>query len=316
VYTSAHSNEVTDHSGVWHAHDRQCNPANIANQDEQWIGYEKICASLEYEASGRLKVYTAENKHGIYVNNSLCNNLRLVNIYGTWWGENCGFDPSDYAPFQWEDSDFSGDTRYQGGGRWLWTVFNVGEPDNYLIDDLDWTAAATWRGLTEAQSSELSGAFPGEAVWSGNDSNPGDFCGGMTAGGDIPAKCSGRIGSKYEDTPLRLTYRLNPAYKVTVHTAIGLGGNAYIYIYDAQGILLTEGSLYGSFMSGMNEVFYLPEFNQGGAVDHIKIIQIDRPVLPVGWYVTEIEVTDLVHNWNTTQVVNRVIPFNTEVTLP
>lgn len=304
VYTSAHSNEVTDHSGVWHAHDRQCNPAKMANQDEKWIGTEKICASLEYEMpSGRLKLYTAENKHGIYVNSSICNSVRLVNIYGAWVGENCGFDPSDIVPFQWEDSDFSGDPRYQdqGGGRWLWTVYNVGEPDNYLINEL---------------GPYLDGNFNNEAVWSGNSSNPADFCGGMTAGGDIPAKCSGRIGSKYEGTPARLTSRLNPAYKVTVNTTIGLGGNAYIYIYDAQGIPLADGLLYGSFMNGMNEVFYLPELNQGGMVDHIKIIQINQPVLPVGWYVSTIEVTDLVHNWNTTFTANRLIPYNTEVTLP
>jgi len=300
VFTAAHGNTNADHSGLWHAHDRQCNRASIANQDKKWIGYEKMCATLEFESSGRLKLYTAENKHGIYVNEDICNNSLLVNIYGTWWGENCGMDPSDIVPFQWEESDFIGDPGYQGGGRWLWTVFNVGEPDNYLIDEL---------------GPYIDGSFNNEAVWSGNDSNPGDFCGGMTAGGDIPGRCIGRIGGYYEGPMEKLTSVLNSAYRVTIHTSQGNGWcDPNIRIYDAQGTLLTVGNLTGLFTAGQTDIMYLPEiYSGGGAVDHLTLIHHRQGS---DWWISSIEVTDLRTNVTTTLAVNRVIPYNTDVTLP
>lgn len=298
VYTSSHSNEVTDHSGLWHAHDSMCNLARQADMDSHLIGYETMCSALEYEASGRLKLYTAENKHGIYVNEDICNNSRLVNIYGTWWGENCGMDESEIAPFQWEESDFLDDSRYQGDGRWLWEVFNVGEPDNYLINNL---------------GPYIDGSFNNEAIWSGNDSNPGDFCGGLVAGGDIPAGCSGRIGSKYEGTIEEMSSVLNAAYRVTIHTSQGFGGDPFIWIYDAGNTQLTAGNLKGWYSTGQTSITYLPARLPGGAVDHLALIHTSQTS---NWGISSIEVTDLRTNVTTTLTRTGVIPPYTQVTIP
>jgi hypothetical protein len=312
VMTSAHYG-VTLHSGLWHVDDPQCNIANIANQDKQQIGTELMCAPLEFAPDGRLKMYTAEDKHGTYPTASLCNGVRLVNIYGTWWGENCGWDPSDYLPFQWENSDFTGDARYKLDGRWIWTAYNVGEPDNHLIDDLD--NGSTWRGLTDNQGLELAGSFPHEAIWAGNEVS-GDFCGGMTAGGDIPSACSTRLGGKLESTPVEVEVKLRSAYRITVNTAMGWGGRGFIWAYDAAGRQVAAGVLSGQFLPATDDIFYLPAEFVGGPIDHVVITQIGRPSISPPWLVHTIRITDLATQAVTDLVVDRVIPLTEEVRVP
>ncbi len=312
VMTSAHA-AVTLHSGVWHASDPQCNVANIANQDKQQIGTELMCASLEFASDGRLKMYTAENKHGTYPTASLCNGVRLVNIYGTWWGENCGWDPPEYLPFQWKESDFNGDLRYHGDGQWIWTAYNVGEPDNHLIDDLDNSSA--WRGVTELQILELGGSFPHEAIWAGNEVS-GDFCGGMTAGGDIPSDCSTRLGGKLETTPSEVEAKLVSAYRITVNTTVGWGGRGFIWLYDTTGRQVAAGVLNGQFLPGSDDIFYLPAEFAGGPIDHVVITQIGRPLISPPWQVHTIRIKDLATQAVTDLTVDRVVPLVQEVRVP
>lgn len=305
VYTSAHSNEATDHSGIWNANYSTCNYGNISNEYNNVIAREKMCSSLEYDpSSGRLVVYAARDKHGIYVNNDLCNNVILANIAGTHQGEFCGWDPG--WDDDWSEGDFAGDhPRYQGSGRWLFTVYNVGEPDNYLINSMSPPAMS------------LSDTFPNESVWDGNATSTGDFCGGMTIALYIPPACSGRIGSKYEDTLSVLTQKINTVYRISILTSTGGGGDAYIELYDdlrGRGTFLAGGSLIGAFQSGQVDTFFLPESNPGGYVASAKL----RLVIPGSrsWHIVGIDVTDLRHNWNSQLVANQMIPFNTEVTIP
>jgi hypothetical protein len=113
---------------------------------------------------------------------------------------------------------------------------------------------------------------------------------------------------------------MNATYKVTIHTTIGFGGKADITIYDAVGYKLGDGAYYGSFKSGDTDVFYItPSYLETGAVDHVVLTQTDRPItssiLPVTWLVGTIEVTDLRTNSTVTLTANKLIPFNTEVTI-
>jgi hypothetical protein len=310
VQTSSHYG-VTNHSGVWHVRDHQCNIGNISNTHRQQIGTELLCEALEIEMpSGRVKLYTAENKHGIYPNDHLCNNARLVNLYSeVYWFENCGFDPSDYLPYQWSDSDFDDDPRYLGDGKWLWTVFNVGEPDNYLINDLD--NRFEWRGLTVNQVIELVGAYPGEAVWDGYYPETwSNFCGGL--GGNPP--CSTRLGSKYESTPVILEEKLRSAFKISMQAATGLmASTVSIDIHNEQNNTLTFGAVSSSILNGQSGILYLPEGIGMGNADHIHIINSGNSPFNIPWYIVSINVTDLSNNETTVFPANWELPLNQEV---
>jgi hypothetical protein len=344
VHTSAHYG-ATDHSGVWHVRDQQCNVGNISDRYRNFIATEMMCGKMEIELpSGRLKVYTAENKHGIYPSDAICNNVHLVYMTldphipgGAYWGENCGFDPS--GVFQWSNSDFNADPRYLSDGKWMWTVFNVGEPDNFLINDLD--TPSEWRGLTDAKITELTGAFPDEAIWDGHDLvKRSQFCGGLQSidisNLDIPISypnCSSRIGSKYENsiygygetfrltpaTPLLLSSKLKTEYKITIHTVWGMGGTAAIQVWNDVGDLLAYPVVKGTFLNGQTDIFYADPVptNRTRNIDHVifTLIQKGSGLFPIPWFVSSIDVTDLVQNVNTNFPVNRVINLNEPVTL-
>jgi hypothetical protein len=344
VMTSAH-HTVTDHSGVWHATDPQCNRGNLSDQWESLIGTELMCNWLEYEADGRLKIYAAEDKHGTYPGDGLCNAVRLVYITEEpnsgspivpfWWHENCGWDP--YGPDQWEDADFLGDSRYRPGGQWLWTVFNAGEPDNYLINDLG--DSFSWRGLTTEQVDELSGAFPAERVWTGWNGSGGGFCGGLRVDAWVPdlpldaEGCSSRLGKKLEVTPDLLLAKLNARYRVAVRTEGEPATDLIsfrpiipplIQLRDASGRTLAVGSLDGRFGLGQTEYFYLvPLASASGESVHSLVVSRPSPELlgefePEGlpWPLDSVEITDLVTGDVLPIQVDQSIEAGEQVTAP
>jgi hypothetical protein len=221
VRTSAHG-QVNRHHGLWNAWHRACTLANIAGVtptlDRYTDGTELMCSSLRFEGDGRLLLYASENKHAVYPDAPLCSDG--VALVAPGYGEDCGWGPllnpitGNPAPFQWKESDFAWDRRYQGKGRWLFESYNVGEPDPcnkyQLIDLLD--KPDSWRGLTLQQKQKLNGLFPNEAVWSGNandraawDPDPakkctllrggGKFCGGLGPAGEPEACSDSRVGS-------------------------------------------------------------------------------------------------------------------------
>ncbi len=73
--------------------------------------------------------------------------------------ETCGYDPLI------DLGDFDGDSHYLGDGHWRLSLFNVGEPGNWLVDSL--SDSAGWRGLSQAQLIDLMNKYPNEHVWTG-----------------------------------------------------------------------------------------------------------------------------------------------------
>ena len=131
VYTSSHSGESTDHSGVWAACEncRSCNKTKSRLYPDQ-----TLCIDSLIFRSNRLRVYASEDKHAIYPTEKLCEDVILV---GPNIGEDCG-----------------------GGitfGKSSLPVFHVGAngSNSRLIDHLD-------------DHPVLGDIFPGEAVWSSN----------------------------------------------------------------------------------------------------------------------------------------------------
>ena len=176
VRTSAHGGP-SRHHGLWHVWERSCTLANVAlTFDDVW-DTELMCAELEFDRDGRLVLYPGEDKHAVYPSTAVCEDVTL-HVSGD--GETCGWDPllapviDVPLPGQWTDSYFDDDPRYQGGGRWLFDAYNVGEPDPcrryQLIDFLD--SPETWRGLTDAQVDALTGQYPSESIWSGTANDP------------------------------------------------------------------------------------------------------------------------------------------------
>jgi len=345
VQTSAHYG-VTDHSGVWNVSDRQCNVGNISNVNQNLFGTELMCTSLEFEQpGGRLIMYAAEDKHGTYPTSAVCNNARLVYFTDTpftgeavYWGETCGFIlPIEIIP------GLSSDPRYRGKGKWLWTVFNVGEPDNYLINALD--TPSEWRGLTDLKKAELTGAFPDEAVWEGyHPEDRSSFCGGMKPDGitlpllsNFDWPCSTRLGSKFENdveyvnngylsnipakyipaTPFTLTEKLRAEFKISIHTTTGMGGSAILQAFNSDGSPFIDTNLRGSFTTGQTDIFYVGMVanNTNRVIDHLVLTQTSSGPPLFGWYVSYIEVTDLIQNTTVTFPVNRIISPNQPVTL-
>jgi len=200
VFTSAHGSE-TNHSGVWDAWNRTCNIGIV----KYWPD-ETFCASLEFPDQ-ILKLQCSEGKHAIYPTADCCESVTLAAGIGD---EDCG-----------------------GGEAWRFECFNAGEPDHYLIDDLD--NPSSWEGLSEAKRSSLTNLFSFEQVWSGRKEHSNKFCGGLEYDSDSP----GPIGNKLEGIPEELTNKLTwdmATYQIKVKTSKlgtlpqGEGTDANVYI--------------------------------------------------------------------------------------
>jgi hypothetical protein len=300
-----------------------------------------MCASLEFDQpGGRLIMYAAEDKHGTYPSSAVCNNSRLVYLTDkpftgeeVYWGDTCGF----IMPIEIVHN-FTNDPRYRGNSKWLFTVFNVGEPDNYLINDLD--TPSEWRGLTDLKKAELTGAFPDEAVWGGyHPEDRSSFCGGMYHYAttlplffNVDWPCSTRLGSKFENgvqyvsnsptkyipaTPFTLTEKIKADFKISIHTTRGWGVSAILQAYNSDGSPFIDTNLRGAFTYGQNDIFYVGTVanNTNRVIDHLVLTQTSSGVPPFSWYVSYIEVTDLIQNVTVTFPVNRIIPPKQPVTI-
>ncbi len=227
AFTSAHHSQ-TLHDGLWNPTGDRCTPAYLAVLDLGNASFttetEQMCGALEFDQDGRLIVYPSRNKHAMYPSKATCEaaTLAKLRVTATEWApwtwtlypwsiitgeeaevaftETCGYDPLFSETFD--------DDRYMGDGRWKLDLFNVGEPGNWMIDDLD--TPSSWRGLTTDQVQALTGKYPNEGIWTGrpNTTEEGGhefaYCGGLdTEMGDnsFPQACAGRIGSKFDAPP-------------------------------------------------------------------------------------------------------------------
>ncbi len=228
VATSAHDNG-TMHNAVWSPKRSRCNVGNQVrfevNTLTQSEATEVWCSGLEFDGPrGELVVYPALDKHAVYPTKTTCEQVTLVKItitnYVTTYlnylspvtlpttitipvRETCGFEPLI------DPGNYDGDSRYLGNGHWRFSIFNVGEPGNWLIDDL--SNSSGWRGLSSAKIAELVGKFPNEDVWTGFRANQGgiygSFCGGLphqVGNHTYPDDCSSRIGAKFDSLPEKL----------------------------------------------------------------------------------------------------------------
>ncbi|MFA5786153.1 MAG: hypothetical protein WDA71_04075 [Actinomycetota bacterium] len=228
VATSAHD-DGTLHNAVWSATGQLPNVGNVTvvnvNSASTSVETENWSAALEFGGpQGQLLVYPGRDKHAVYPTKAACEAVTLVRVRYTsyvasgldavvsYFGfgdvvpttitvpvhETCGWDPLI------DLSDFGDDSRYLGNGHWRLTIFNVGEPGNWLVDSL--SDAAGWRGLTTTKIAALTGKYPGEHVWTGLNLTT-DFCGGLpvqTGDHTYPSACSGRPGAKYDSPPAAL----------------------------------------------------------------------------------------------------------------
>jgi len=87
-------------------------------------------------------------------------------------------------------------------GSWRFDCYNTGEPNHYLIDDLD--NPSSWEGLSENKRITLTNLFSQEQVWSGRKQHTNSFCGGLAYDEDSP----GPIGDKLRNLPDMLTDKL------------------------------------------------------------------------------------------------------------
>ncbi len=180
VFTSAHGGE-NDHSAVWDAWNRNCFTCGISF----WPRDEEMCGQLVFE-NNILKLQISEDKHAIYPTKDCCEDVHLAYLAGGFVMEDCG----------------EGDTK-------RFNCYNAGEPEYYLIDDLD--NPSSWRGLSEEKRTSLTNLFSQEQVWSGNKSHPDKFCGGLGGEGstsDLWMDSPGTIGSKLQSLPNSLTDKL------------------------------------------------------------------------------------------------------------
>jgi len=180
VFTSAHGGE-NDHSAVWDAWNRDCFTCGISF----WPRDEEMCGQLVFE-NNILKLQISEDKHAIYPTKDCCEDVHLVYLAGGFVKEDCG----------------EGDTK-------RFNCYNAGEPEYYLIDDLD--NPSSWRGLSEEKRTSLTNLFSQEQVWSGNKSHPDKFCGGLGGEGstsDLWMDSPGTIGNKLQSLPNSLTDKL------------------------------------------------------------------------------------------------------------
>ena len=330
VNSSAHGGE-NFHGGVWHASDRQCNVANVAERpdraDVQYV--EAICANLGFDDQGRLVVFASQDKHAVYPTREACEDVTLVATAGGLpvWGEDCGWDPAPLLG--WSDDDFDGG--YQGGGRWLFNAYNVGEPGYELVDLLD--EPTTWHGLTAGQVQELTGAYPTEAVWSGHDRSGSHFCGGLDAGEELPIEwaedpempenCTGELAGVFMRWAPVFLDALAYTYRVTLQTgtetAAGTNDQIVIELRDGGGTVLARRSYLGDLENGVTDIVYLKPLTAGGGVPGEVASVIIRRSLEIGlggdWYLASVTVDNLVTGQSTTYPVNQWIEARTDYEL-
>jgi hypothetical protein len=221
VATSAHD-DGTEHNAVWSPNRSRCNVGHVVEVDNQTYREneetEVWCSGLEFGGpQGQLLVYPGRDKHAVYPTKAACEQVTLVKIEFTSYvtaalsffsfellpqtvtipiHETCGYDPLVST------GSFDGDPRYLGDGHWQFTVFNVGEPGNWLINSL--SNPSGWRGLTSAKVAELTGKYPSENVWTGHNGLSSSFCGGLpiqVGNHTYPSGCSSRIGAKFDSLP-------------------------------------------------------------------------------------------------------------------
>jgi outer membrane protein assembly factor BamB len=328
VRTSAHGS-VNRHHGLWNAWQNTCTLANVALNAHTTSYTQKMCANLKFLDDGRLLLYASEDKHALYPSTEVCNEAEL---WAGGYKENCGWDPTViFGVSQNPEDYYTRDPRYQGYGRWLFEAYNVGEPDPehkyQLIDFLD--QPRTWRGLTAAQESALTGLYPNEAVWSGEE-----FCGGLGTFLEIDT-CSTKLGKQLgqaEDgeskgPPDLLSTVLEARYEVSIKTGdrdlagtdaiitiqlnhngqMGETSKVYssgdiIFIHDTYDPIRAPYPYVGSFERGSMDHIYLyqvpndakeiPGNTLPGEITGITLSQDGTGGGP-GWFVEQVVVRDL-----------------------
>ena len=259
-----------------------------------------MCDTLRFDRDGHLVLQASEDKHAIYPSAATCDAVTLVSEGDVdIWGENCGWDPSKipvYNLTQWKDSDFAGDPRYLGKGRWRFDAYNVGEADHWLVNYL--TLPESWIGLTEAQKQALTGKFPHEHVWSGDDR----FCGGLGPGDrwapsagtidwlTLPDKCVDNLPGHVLTLPSALEAKLESHYRVSITTArvAGSGTDAHVDVILRNGNETSEGLMTGNFEAGDTDIARLGATDIG-PVDQITIRNHD-PGEEATWRIVKIVV--------------------------
>jgi hypothetical protein len=175
VYTSAHEGYENDHSAFWDARGRNCFTRGIV----AWPFDEEMCGELIFEGE-ILTLQISEDKHAIFPTFNCCEDVTLAYLVGGFVMEDCG----------------------GGGEEWMFYCYNVGEPNHYLIDDLD--NPSSWEGLSEDKRIALINLFNYEQVWSGRKDYPDKFCGGLAFDEGAPRT----IGNRLKDIPSELIDKL------------------------------------------------------------------------------------------------------------
>jgi PKD repeat protein len=159
VYTSAHGDMSSGHSGVWKATEETTNWGNISTFWGAVLTTEEMHGTLEFYKNA-LKLYTSQDKHANYPSISVGENIHLAWI---------PIPPPGW--FVMEDV---------GGGPILrFDCYNAGEPGEPLMDDIRFM-------------------FPDERIWSGNINDPGVFAGGLGVTNNCPGTI-GQILSQLPD---------------------------------------------------------------------------------------------------------------------
>ncbi len=294
VFTSAHG-AVNNHSGVWHAFDRSCNRGYISDKDSNTVGSELECASLIYNKNSPF-LQASENKHAIYPTIDICEDVVLVAVLGDDnyledFGEDCGYEPWLHEAFF---ADFEDDEHYLGNGLWQFDAYNMGEPDtaHQLVDDLD--DSTNWLGLTDEQEESLNGLFPHEAVWSGNDEKPSEFCGGENA---PPPNCCGAVAVRLTSLPSEMEEALSgSAYRVEIETSnqalAGTDGVVYLTLHGTKGDL--HEFVDGSFEKGDKDVFHFGDaYQRVGELLSITL-SLEGGSVTSDWHVGKVHILDTI----------------------
>ncbi|MBS3825353.1 PQQ-binding-like beta-propeller repeat protein [Candidatus Bipolaricaulota bacterium] len=300
VFTSSHR-DPNAHHAVWHATDMTCNRGYVANLSEETERSELMKTELQFDNQGNVILAASEDKHALYPSCDICEEVTLVDV------PDRALDYAATSPYLAMYQAATGGVEERGhlnigedccgGGSWRFPVFNVGEPDHHLIDDLD-----------DPPYPGLQGIFPGETVWSGNKANPDyGFCGGLT---ELPAPYraknagpSSRPGKKLgtEGPPNLLEKKLNGRFRITVETGDikGAGTDANVYIASF-GRIPTGGprppeefELIGTFDRGDTDVINLGEneLPQLLGLRHIRV-KHDNSGKDPGWYIHRLVIED------------------------
>jgi hypothetical protein len=178
VYTSAHANADTDHSGIWKATGESTNKGKIKLWPNQSM---KAALEFNYISSTQsvLKVYASENKHAIYPTASCGNSAKLVWV--GWAASLLVLGTVLPLPIFVEES-------VGGGGTYRFTCYNIGE---------EYTEEMKQYYSNTQLNDNIESIFPNERVWSGNIDNPTRFAGGLdvkdgmgSIGGTLSGVCN------------------------------------------------------------------------------------------------------------------------------